>query len=455
MLRTYPVLASGRAWHEGLVSDTSIPYRSAPWLSSLPSFRFEQRISGQWQPDCERQLDWRVKKMFLKRVNDSMQFVATTSAGESVNWTVKEGLAAGTLSANGLYVAPNTTGFFHIVASAATDSNRNAQATVNVAPSGFTFTGSAEPVSGSGVLLGSGEVLVVGPDDGSGVSAELFDPATGSFRPTKNGMVHPRSIPYAALLRDRRVLLAGGTDVDGVALTVSELFDPATESFTLTGDMLVARSGATVTTLQNGTVLIAGGVDNNSTILASAELYDPATGIFIAAGEMTTGRWGHTATLLSDGKVLLVGGRVNITPNINSATAKIFNPSTSKFAATGPMASGRNFHTATLLASGTVLVLGGNPSLFSTASGELYDPNAGIFSTSGRLITPREGHTATLLPNGKVLVTGGVDWISGPDSPEAKGLHSAELFDPVSGTSTFTGSLEAARAGHIATLLKR
>jgi Kelch motif/Galactose oxidase, central domain len=382
------------------------------------------------------------------------QFVAMTSVGGTVKWTIKEGPTGGTLNANGSYVAPGATGVFHIVASAAADSNRNAQATVKVVPSGFTFTGSAGHVSGSGILLASGEVLVVGPDDGSGVSAELFDPATGSFKPTQNGMVHPRNTPYAALLSDGRVLLAGGTDVNGFALTVAELFDPATESFTLTGDMLVARSGATVTPLQNGMILVAGGVDNSNTILSSAELYNPATGIFTAVGGMTTGRWAHTATLLRDGKVLLVGGRVNFTPNINSATAELFDPSTNRFTATGSMATGRNFHSATLLANGNVLVLGGNPSLFSTASGEVYDPNSGTFVGAGSLVTPREGHTATLLPNGKVLVAGGVDWISGPDSPEAKGLYSAELFDPVSGTSTFTGSLEAARTGHIATLLK-
>jgi integrase len=54
------------------VSDTSIPYRSAPWLPRLPSFCFEQRISGQWETYRKRQLDWWVQQVFLKRVNDLM-----------------------------------------------------------------------------------------------------------------------------------------------------------------------------------------------------------------------------------------------------------------------------------------------------------------------------------------------------------------------------------------------
>src|SRR5208283_4062644 len=53
-----------------LVSDTSIPYRSAPWLARLPSFRFEQLISGQGQPHHKRELDRRVQHVFLKRVDN-------------------------------------------------------------------------------------------------------------------------------------------------------------------------------------------------------------------------------------------------------------------------------------------------------------------------------------------------------------------------------------------------
>jgi hypothetical protein len=53
----------------------------------------------------------------------------------------------------------------------------------------------------------------------------------------------------------------------------------------------------------------------------------------------------------------------------------------------------------------------------------------GTWSATGSLATARYIHTATLLPNGKVLVAGGVN-----------GGASAELYDPVSGTWTMTGS---------------
>src|ERR1700687_2341972 len=55
-----------------LVSDTSIAHWRAPWLPCLPSFRFEQRISGQRQTHRKRELDRRVQQELLKRVYDSM-----------------------------------------------------------------------------------------------------------------------------------------------------------------------------------------------------------------------------------------------------------------------------------------------------------------------------------------------------------------------------------------------
>ena len=109
--------------------------------------------------------------------------------------------------------------------------------------------------------------------------------------------------------------------------------------------------------------------------------------------------------------------------------------------------TGRFSHTATLLADGKVLVTGG----FGTSSGdqlasaELYDPATGTWTFTGTLNTARAIHTATLLPDGRVLVAGGFN--------DNIHLASAELYDPASGTWTVTHRLNQGRYLHTATLL--
>src|ERR1041385_8021899 len=73
-----------------------------------------------------------------------------------------------------------------------------------------------------------------------------------------------------------------------------------------TGSMLVARTLHTATLLKNGKVLIAGGYGVKGA-LASAELYDPQSGTFTATGSLDDARWLHTATMLPDGRVLITG----------------------------------------------------------------------------------------------------------------------------------------------------
>ena len=73
---------------------------------------------------------------------------------------------------------------------------------------------------------------------------------------------------------------------------------------------------------------------------------------------------------------------------------------------TGSLGTARDFHTATLLPYGKVLVAGGFGSSGILSSAELYDPAAGTWTATGSMSTARDSHTATLLPSGKVLVAG-------------------------------------------------
>lgn len=247
----------------------------------------------------------------------------------------------------------------------------------------------------------------------------------------------------ATLLKDGKVLIAGGDKGRAPMIAVAELYDPAKHAFTPTGSMKTPRGGHVATLLGDGRVLITGGMDNLR-VISAAEVYDPATGQFTAVEPMKSKREKHTATLLKDGRVLITGGYPG--DAFPTAATELFDPAKGKFIPGPPMTVARQNHTATLLADGRVLLAGGVGNKGPLSSTELYDPASGRFSAAGNMKAARQGHTATLLPDGKVLITGG----SAGNIPAEK---SAELYDPASGRFTMVGDMEVAREGHNATLL--
>ncbi len=303
-------------------------------------------------------------------------------------------------------------------------------------------------------LLANGQVLVVGgfisrcnPGCSTTGSAELYDPATGTWSYTGN-LNAARGQHSATLLPDGKILVAGGTRKISLAggvsngedvLNSAELYDPATATWSSAGNLNTARVGHTATLLPNGKVLVAGGDSNGN----SAELYDPGTGIWSSTGNLNNAH-GGTATLLRNGKVLVLGGASIDVSN----SAELYDPATETWSVTGNLNTGRWYaHTATLLPNGEVLVaagsIGGDDVL---ESAELYDPVTGTWTDTGDLNIDRGVHTATLLPSGKVLVAGGFDY-------DYESLDSAELYDPATGSWSVSGSLNTSRSGHTATLL--
>jgi hypothetical protein len=287
---------------------------------------------------------------------------------------------------------------------------------VSAAPA-FVRTGSLHEgrYSHAAVLLNGGQVLVLGGWTNSAgysfalSSAELYDPATGTFSLT-GSMAQARIAPAAVVLRSGKVLVAGGYGPSAfggyVPLSSAELYDPASGTFFPAGNMLSARQGLTATLLADGShVLLAGGSDASVGTVDTAEVYDEATDSFTATvGNMTQPRHGHATALLPTGKVLVAGGCNYF--SCPSSSAELYDPDTQTFAVTGSMNAGRYNATATPLANG-VLLAGG-----MDASGEVYDPSAGTFSSTQPMTQVRSEFAAAQLPSGQVLLAGGTGPLS-------------------------------------------
>jgi hypothetical protein len=181
-----------------------------------------------------------------------------------------------------------------------------------------------------------------------------------------------------------------------------------------------ARSHHTATLLLDGTVLVAGGAPAwlSGPALETAEIYDPKTDSWSATSSMQTGREFHTATRLADGRVLVLGGQGQtsswgIPDQLPLASAEIFDHHRGTWSMAKPLPHAHIGQTATLLRSGNVLVAGG-----SDAHADLYDPITDTWSSAGSVPMPltRPGQTATLLTDGRVLLAPG---FTGDDMPSA------------------------------------
>jgi len=392
-------------------------------------------------------------------------FQFTATGGETpLTWSETGALPAGMqLSAAGLLSGtPTVAGSFPITVVAQDSAGQNSapQAfTIQVLSQGFALTGSMETarVWHTATLLQDGSVLVTGGANTSesATTAELYNPAAKTFAQTTGSPTTPRTNAAATLLTSGKVLITGGKGASVTELATADVYDPTSETFTATTNtMSDTRAYHTATLLNDGTVLVAGGLnvagDTSGTPVASAEIYDPTTGSFSLTGPMTTGRFFHTATLLGNGMVLITGG-LNETGPLESA--ELYNPAAKTFTATGTMTTVRMGHTATLLGNGKVLIAGGATSFGgpATNAAELFDPTAGTFTATNPMTAAHSAHTATLLQNGQVLVAGGASIFYG--GGEINTISTVELFDPVAGDFTATADMTTVRESHTATLL--
>jgi hypothetical protein len=157
-------------------------------------------------------------------------------------------------------------------------------------------------------------------------------------------------------------------------------------------------------------------------------LVDPT---WAAATSPAKAREYHTATLLGDGRVLIAGGGAFAAQD----TAEIYDPRTGIFTALEPakMTAPRVRHAAAMLPSGRVLLVGGGG---GGADAEIFDPKTSTFTAVAAKTTMSSSQSlAARLLDGRVLVKG---FIQQSAEPPPVFAPAAEIFDPTTGTSTVT-----------------
>lgn len=284
-------------------------------------------------------------------------------------------------------------------------------------------------------------VLVVGGSNGPNVlkSVDIYNPVTDTFVPSGNLNI-ARDLHTSVLLPNGRVLVAGGfaTQPSTGSTASVELYFPGTKTWIQTESLKTARDNHAMLLSQDGNPLAIGGY-NNGAYLSSMEVYFSTSYHWGSLASMSTARALFAAAMLQDGRIFVAGG-VNSQGVLSSV--EIYSPATNSWAAADPMQdNGANpirlhSHRATLLPDGRVLVTGGNDGFGETTNSLLFDPRASAGNqwrrTAMDLNFGRFNHSAVLLPSGAVAVVGGAQGLN-------QSLSSVETFEIYSSSWQTTG----------------
>ena len=288
--------------------------------------------------------------------------------------------------------------------------------------------------NGTATLLANGKVLIAGGGAVGGSAnntVELYNPAGPSSVFYTNlpstGWSQNTANQAATLLPNGNVLLAGGWDEGSVSphyWNTVWSYNPTSQSITKSVSTLgTARYGSTATTLLDGRVLIAGGTASAATVSNAVDIYDSVNdlnpsdtlsyydpyatvdsgSLYTASNDVVSGSATFDAMFSGNCSASLIGGFTS--PCLNSA---------------------RQYHTATLLPTGEVLIAGGTNGTNPVASLEIFDPTAnggagGFTTLNNSMSVAREKHSAVLLGSGGVLIFGG-------DSDGSTPLSLAEII---------------------------
>ncbi len=261
----------------------------------------------------------------------------------------------------------------------------------------------------SASLLADGRVLVAGGEDAAGwlASTELYDPATGTWSP---GPELPESLSgHAALsLPGGKVMISGGCI--GAGQSGVYLYDPGLKDWTVSAALQEKRCAHTATLLKNGKVVLAGGLSGTGRTSTkwsdTLEVYDPKSGVSVlSSARMSQPRSGHTGTALQDGRVLFIGTWCG-SACTGSSKDDVYEVATDKVSTLGHWGDPPLAHSAALLADGRVLVVGDTSrperSVIFVPSGSV-----GSWLKGPNLNLPRWATRAVTLPDGSVLAVGG------------------------------------------------
>jgi hypothetical protein len=261
----------------------------------------------------------------------------------------------------------------------------------------------------------------------------VLDLATWTVRPVTlmgaDPLVYERYYASATQAFDGRVFVVGGMTAHylGTGTTQASadvlVFDPASETMQVVGQMLTARVSAGILPMEDGSIEVYGGANwapdgMTAQRLTSIERIS-STGLATSIGDLAAIKLYFTSIMLQNGLSLHVGGAGG---DGTSTTAElVFDENGHVSSYTGNMIEQRSDYGITMLGTGRVLVTGGSDSFGQVSdTAEIYEPDAKFYITLPHPVLAL-GESVQLAPQPNINVT----WLAKLGTVDASGLYTA------------------------------
>jgi hypothetical protein len=163
-------------------------------------------------------------------------------------------------------------------------------------------------LSQAAVAAGRNNLVVLGGEGGSGLSERIYrwTPGQATWRTASATLNPPRAGATAVGLPDGTIVVAGGRDAQGRALSLVERYDPDNDTLTPLPSLQVARYAHAMAAL--GTrVVVAGGWQDATGALASLETWQVDQATWQVGPSLPAPRYGLSAAAVNDA-VWFIGG---------------------------------------------------------------------------------------------------------------------------------------------------
>jgi hypothetical protein len=240
---------------------------------------------------------------------------------------------------------------------------------------------------------------------------------TGEFKETAS-LKTARSHFGTGVLPDGRVVVAGGVTEGGSAAQDTEIYDPATQSWSSVSGPASPSISCRMAALKDGRLLVVGGLAGG--ISKAVSLFDGTAWSKMPSTQLP--RFSHAVAALPSGGALVIAGLVG--NGLFSSTVERLPADLSAWTEAPPLTSGGDEIekpggtgiSALTLPSGRVLVTGtyGPSGLGFGASrfASMYDEATDTWSAVEAPLFPRGVHATVRLQDGRVMLLGGIDGLN-------------------------------------------